>query len=93
MFRLFTIAAFAVAATPFGILLLKITPPDVARLMIAAIAIAAIGKIGAGQELRLAKGTGPTAFHRFPRHPAFAHHLHGGIQFTGEQIAATAIKG
>ena len=58
-----------------------------------AITIAAISKIGAGQELGLAKGAGPTAFHRFPRHPAFAHHLHGGIQFTGEQIAATAIKG
>jgi uncharacterized protein len=35
------IAAFAVAATPVGILLLKFTTPDLARLLIAAIAIGA----------------------------------------------------
>lgn len=35
------IALFAVMATPLGILLLKVTAPDVARLMIAAIAIGA----------------------------------------------------
>ena len=33
------IAAFAMLATPIGVLLLKVTTPDVARLMIAAIAI------------------------------------------------------
>jgi uncharacterized protein len=37
----FTIAAFAMVATPLGILLLELATPDVARLLIAAIAIAA----------------------------------------------------
>ena len=75
----------------------SITTPNTLHKQMAlaaiAIAIAAISKIGAGQELRLAKGAGPAPLHRFTRHPAFAHHLHGGIKFTGEQIAATAIKG
>ena len=39
------IAAFAMLATPIGILLLKVTTPDVARLMIAAIAIGAFALV------------------------------------------------
>ena len=55
------IAAFAVAATPVGILLLKITPPDVARLMIAAIAIGAFMLVLLPQRGALRPGPKETA--------------------------------
>jgi uncharacterized protein len=40
-----TISVWAVAATPFGVGLLSITPPDIARLAIAALALAAFGML------------------------------------------------
>ena len=55
------IAAFAVAATPIGILLLKITPPDIARLMIAAIAIGAFMLVLLPQRGALRPGPKETA--------------------------------
>ena len=55
------IAAFAVAATPVGIVLLKVTPPDVARLMIAAIAIAAFMLVLLPQRGALRPGPKETA--------------------------------
>jgi uncharacterized protein len=40
-----TISIWAMAATPFGVALLSVTPPDVARLAIAGLALAAFGML------------------------------------------------
>lgn len=55
------IALFAVMATPLGILLLKATAPDVARLMIAAIAIGAFLLVLLPQRGQLRPGPKETA--------------------------------
>ncbi len=58
----FWIAGFAVLATPFGILLLKHTTPDVARLMIAVTAIGAFVLVLLPQRGALRPGPKETAF-------------------------------
>jgi uncharacterized membrane protein YfcA len=55
------IAAFAMLATPIGVLLLKVTTPDVARLMIAAIAIGAFALVLLPQRGELRPGHKETA--------------------------------
>ena len=65
-----TIAAFAVIANPLGIWLLKQTTPDIARLLIAAIAIGAFLLVLLPQKPGIRPG--PKKLQRRALHPAFS---------------------